>query len=623
MSVTVVKLPDCDTRIVNSVLWTEANGASVVSRVGILEVESVKTVNNIAVSPDTNDVNITASDISVTYLGQDSNVQDAINETNNRIDVIGTGSVRRVNNSVPDVNGNVPVTDVFTFLGKASDFVVGTVFQGTTIQRSPSGGTDPNKYYNATDVSYICTALGISCCRIIHDFQGTSLMYEGRMDSGTFVYYPTAEVPQVLNDFIIGYNDAENASLPLEGKINAMIVKARLLVGINRPFEVSFRCTAGTHISLDQDLDTLIQEKLGRDITNLAYNFRLVSTTSSITTSSTYDCTNRCYLELLDGTTYMFVFDYDNFANVQVRDVTGERTTALDLYELGFVETDFGAGITLDQVIEKIELRVLEYFGIYRNWSVSQRIWDDATSGYWKNIVEAYRSKLASFGGWNAVAPGFYDLEMKSTSRNHSTDGSHILIRFYNVSSHDSKYHQFYFDRNVSPQIFGEAYNELSLNEEGNYVRGDVSFVKEGALTLNNGSIGVYSPYISLIGPNSSSSACFRVSGDTGYTGIQTPNVSASYYMKKDTVNNTSNLSIYSTLRMGDIAMMFSDKDIENVLPNTKQISNKDFGVASRQNTEGEDCIFLLDILEKMQDRIDALEAAQTPTRLETMEVKK
>lgn len=193
MSATVVKVQDTDTRIVNSVLWTEENGQELIDSVNTLETESVKSVNNRTVTAGTNNVTVDAVHIFATHEGTNSTVQEALDLTNDRIDNIGAGTVSSVNGQPPNANGNVSVTDVFTFLGKASAFVAGTTFQGTFIQRSPSGGTQPDMYYNATDMSYICTTLGISCCRIIHDFQGYTGTWEAREHFGNFIYYPIIE----------------------------------------------------------------------------------------------------------------------------------------------------------------------------------------------------------------------------------------------------------------------------------------------------------------------------------------------------------------------------------------------------------------------------------------------
>lgn len=79
----------------------------------------------------------------------------------------------------------------------------------------------------------------------------------------------------------------------------------------------------------------------------------------------------------------------------------------------------------------------------------------------------------------------------------------------------------------------------------------------------------------------------------------------AGYYVKKETQNNETKFIRASSLLMGDVVINLDDA---NVYPNVKQTTTTDFGVESRPNAEGEDCLFLIDILENMQNRMNEMQ---------------
>lgn len=111
-----------------------------------------------------------------------------------------------------------------------------------------------------------------------------------------------------------------------------------------------------------------------------------------------------------------------------------------------------------------------------------------------------------------------------------------------------------------------------------------------------------------------SASKNFILDSSTGYTHCYAPSGNAANYVKKTNSGSSYYITNNSTLRMGDVAIHLNDVEANRLGKdgeanfNYRQISATDFGVESRQSVEGEDCIFLLDILERMHARIQELE---------------
>lgn len=104
----------------------------------------------------------------------------------------------------------------------------------------------------------------------------------------------------------------------------------------------------------------------------------------------------------------------------------------------------------------------------------------------------------------------------------------------------------------------------------------------------------------------------FTISSETGYVYMYAPASNTASYLKKSSGSNNDYVTISSTLRLGDVAIHTNDVGEKGENHIYRQIPTIDFGVESRNNEEGEECIFLLDILESMQNKINSLETELT-----------
>lgn len=99
----------------------------------------------------------------------------------------------------------------------------------------------------------------------------------------------------------------------------------------------------------------------------------------------------------------------------------------------------------------------------------------------------------------------------------------------------------------------------------------------------------------------------FIVSEDDGQVYCHKPSNNSGYYVKTPGGYSSYSLKTYSSLRMGDVAIHLNDLPGENANHIYRQQSLVDFGVEPRLNEEGEECIFLLDIIEKMRNEMNEL----------------
>lgn len=117
----------------------------------------------------------------------------------------------------------------------------------------------------------------------------------------------------------------------------------------------------------------------------------------------------------------------------------------------------------------------------------------------------------------------------------------------------------------------------------------------------------------------------FALDSSQGYTYCYAPSSNAANYVKKTNSGSQYYLTNNSTLRMGDVAIHLSDIEANRfgksgeVNYNYRQQALVDFGVPVRQTVEGEECIFLLEIIERLHtnNKELELELSQVKARLD------
>lgn len=159
----------------------------------------------------------------------------------------------------------------------------------------------------------------------------------------------------LINEIDIGYDDTIHATTLIQDILKDLYDKSQAVVGIYKPFELTF-LTAPEDLynnNLSQKIQDFIVEKYGNPFGTIPwFKFKLEVSTAKGSTEENYVSSNKCSVWNKDFY-FEWEFEYDNWANVVVRDAKGYLSTNREsLYESSGVTT---TDVTLSDSIYNFE----------------------------------------------------------------------------------------------------------------------------------------------------------------------------------------------------------------------------------------------------------------------------